>query len=1019
MNFVSNVFKKIVLGDSNSTVAETKNQVLLVSGENREEDNETAETLSEKDDVSSQDRIPAENSIAMQENDPFYEANSTSTAFPLEENLTKDSVSDVNIPENCSYGSLDTSNEFICNQPNIEDASENTNQDFENVKDTLVDSLESSELNNDLKLNLLEGQNVANTSTVNPIQQYQLDTSADSYTSTDKENKTLLNDDTIKMNENSHGQVVLTTSDMNNKETNETSSLKNKIIETQLNNDETIQTDVNKYNASQNSMLVVKCRENEKDTNCKKEVIKNYEKETPKDLNVEQNIKDIKTVLEDFADNKCYLNEKSEIDDLESIKQLSKTNSNISSNCICGNLEEDSTNVRRVSEEANLIEKNKNLSLRDILEEPESSLIKNDQNIKNVTDEQIESICSENKLPKSDKNIKPRGSCANEENIQSKTETPKILEVQVSTANQSTLLNNLSISKNITLESILKETSFNNTLIPTIKVSVQNNDNHNNKISDEVIQTTSVASEDLDTKTLVQEFQNCSIDSNIANFENKNIEEMCIFNKDKEDYIKFERQQKQAEESIEENLQNILDCEHGIEENYAIKKTDVNEKHVSLKNTSEVSFQNKKDSENNVIEKYETKCAEKTDVNDIDKEHNVSSEEKSEASIQREDCKNESKNISDFDKNTDDSIFLSNISEKDDKFKTFDIDTEQKPNNSDTMLASNSNQKKYFNEDEFIVKEIKSIEENRVLEKEIVDLKLDEDSDGQDKENESFEDIRNLGSSLSSNFHSKIITENITDINIDNNDDQIEEDSTIEKSSEVFPKLSGNRTNFNESSLIQRDFEDLEMMQTGSGTNSEDNLSEDTNRSLVPSQVFLPKDEKENKFESMGDHQNNEISPIEEYRKISKIYEDVIEKQSIELAKLREECHRSNRLFTSTEMAFSDLYLKYQKSRATIEAYKENEDNLLYNIESAEDQFEKLKAKYEVMKNAVQDEVAIVERAVLREKQEKQAEIAKLQATVKRMQIKASSLENSLKQKTEECMALSAFWDDITASTHK
>ncbi|KAF7264295.1 hypothetical protein GWI33_000346, partial [Rhynchophorus ferrugineus] len=90
---------------------------------------------------------------------------------------------------------------------------------------------------------------------------------------------------------------------------------------------------------------------------------------------------------------------------------------------------------------------------------------------------------------------------------------------------------------------------------------------------------------------------------------------------------------------------------------------------------------------------------------------------------------------------------------------------------------------------------------------------------------------------------------------------------------------------------------------------------------------------------------------------LAELYEGIIARQARDLEILREKCETSNRLFTNTEMAFSDLYLKYQKSREIIQVYKENEDKLLYNIESTEDQIEKMNGKYEAMHAYVEDQI--------------------------------------------------------------
>ncbi|XP_066154100.1 putative leucine-rich repeat-containing protein DDB_G0290503 isoform X2 [Euwallacea fornicatus] len=156
---------------------------------------------------------------------------------------------------------------------------------------------------------------------------------------------------------------------------------------------------------------------------------------------------------------------------------------------------------------------------------------------------------------------------------------------------------------------------------------------------------------------------------------------------------------------------------------------------------------------------------------------------------------------------------------------------------------------------------------------------------------------------------------------------------------------------------------------------------------------------------------------ILKYRKLLAEYEQQIALQAYELDKLKQESEKNMRHFTNTEMAFSDVFEKYEKAKVVISAYRRNEEVLLENIEMAEEQVIALENKCAVMKEQSMEQIRRAQEQVKYEKNKYKQEMAKLQAQVKRLEIKASSLELELNQKKEECQALAALCDDITGRT--
>ncbi|XP_050305264.1 uncharacterized protein LOC126742577 isoform X2 [Anthonomus grandis grandis] len=153
---------------------------------------------------------------------------------------------------------------------------------------------------------------------------------------------------------------------------------------------------------------------------------------------------------------------------------------------------------------------------------------------------------------------------------------------------------------------------------------------------------------------------------------------------------------------------------------------------------------------------------------------------------------------------------------------------------------------------------------------------------------------------------------------------------------------------------------------------------------------------------------------IEIYRKLLEEYESHIAQQTKDLEQLKIESEMNIRHFTNTEMAFSDVFEKYEKAKGVIAAYKRNEETLSENLKNAGEQLYQLEAKCSTMKKQSMEYIQRANEQIEQEKRKYNMDIGKLHAQVKRLEIKASSLEVALKQKTDECQALAALCDDIT-----
>ncbi|XP_072262676.1 transforming acidic coiled-coil-containing protein 3 isoform X2 [Pyxicephalus adspersus] len=155
---------------------------------------------------------------------------------------------------------------------------------------------------------------------------------------------------------------------------------------------------------------------------------------------------------------------------------------------------------------------------------------------------------------------------------------------------------------------------------------------------------------------------------------------------------------------------------------------------------------------------------------------------------------------------------------------------------------------------------------------------------------------------------------------------------------------------------------------------------------------------------------------------ISQILEDSQrqkELSKLELNKVVEEKQQVQADLNSMEKSFSDLFKRLEKQKEVLEGYRKNEDALkkcvedyLTRIKKEEQRYQALKAHAEEKLNKANEEIAQV-------RSKYKAEVAALQATVRKEQMKIQSLERSLEQKAKENDELTKICDDLILKMEK
>ncbi|KAL3289464.1 hypothetical protein HHI36_022887 [Cryptolaemus montrouzieri] len=150
------------------------------------------------------------------------------------------------------------------------------------------------------------------------------------------------------------------------------------------------------------------------------------------------------------------------------------------------------------------------------------------------------------------------------------------------------------------------------------------------------------------------------------------------------------------------------------------------------------------------------------------------------------------------------------------------------------------------------------------------------------------------------------------------------------------------------------------------------------------------------------------------YRKIMEEYEKTIAARIADSQKLKEENETVTRHLANLELSFSDLHQKYERTKTIIDGFKTNEEKLRKKFVVFEETIHKQEEKYESLKAHARAQIEKSNKEIIQHKEKYDSEVTKLNAIIKRLEIKSAALETSLEQKTKECIALAALCDEVT-----
>ncbi|XP_034994105.1 transforming acidic coiled-coil-containing protein 3 [Zootoca vivipara] len=132
-----------------------------------------------------------------------------------------------------------------------------------------------------------------------------------------------------------------------------------------------------------------------------------------------------------------------------------------------------------------------------------------------------------------------------------------------------------------------------------------------------------------------------------------------------------------------------------------------------------------------------------------------------------------------------------------------------------------------------------------------------------------------------------------------------------------------------------------------------------------------------------------------------------------ELQKVLDEKQQISSDLNSVEKSFSELFKRFEKQKEAIEGYQRNEEALKKCVEDYDTRLKKEEQKYQALKAHAEEKLCQANEEIAQVRSKAKAEEAAHQASLRKEQMRAQSLESSLEQKTKENNELTKICEDL------
>ncbi|XP_033219841.1 enolase-phosphatase E1-like isoform X2 [Belonocnema kinseyi] len=134
-----------------------------------------------------------------------------------------------------------------------------------------------------------------------------------------------------------------------------------------------------------------------------------------------------------------------------------------------------------------------------------------------------------------------------------------------------------------------------------------------------------------------------------------------------------------------------------------------------------------------------------------------------------------------------------------------------------------------------------------------------------------------------------------------------------------------------------------------------------------------------------------------------------------EKAKMKEELQAANQHLSNTEAAFNDVHQKYERLKGVVAAYKSNESVLKESVQENVETIKALENRYEQLKSHAMAQLEKANQELETIRKQNEGETVKLQAMLKKAELKSKSLTDLVEQKTKENKELTQILDEVIA----
>uniref|UniRef100_A0A4W5RSU7 Transforming, acidic coiled-coil containing protein 3 n=1 Tax=Hucho hucho TaxID=62062 RepID=A0A4W5RSU7_9TELE len=138
-----------------------------------------------------------------------------------------------------------------------------------------------------------------------------------------------------------------------------------------------------------------------------------------------------------------------------------------------------------------------------------------------------------------------------------------------------------------------------------------------------------------------------------------------------------------------------------------------------------------------------------------------------------------------------------------------------------------------------------------------------------------------------------------------------------------------------------------------------------------------------------------------------------------EITKVLQEKEQVSQDLNAMERSFSELFKRLDKYKEAIEGYKKNEEMLKKCAEDYLARIKKEEQRYQTLKVHAEHKIGLANGEIAEVRSKLKSEVSALQAQLRREQLKAQSLENSLDQKVKETEELTNLCDELIAKVQK